>query len=286
MLGAAVVLADETLRRFTARLVQSLGLSHTYSPLDRLASLRAAEVDGACASFVCSPDGSKTLRAVISLRLEHDFRGAIFVLSFTPRELVAGREWGEAIETAGCFYVRLPALAEELRDLLHRGVVLTDEEMSGVRKRLDARRIFRAASGVRHDYENKLSMALTHLRSLEKLSHFDEPDAGRLAREAAGLRESLSREKAEAFRSEVTALMAEAAEWRGGVARRDPAPLEAEWGEVEEWLRLSGAGAGEAGGATSETFARAKRLEVALRSILAAVLGLKEEAHQVMSHAK
>jgi hypothetical protein len=279
-------LADEPLRQFMARLVQALGLSQTYSPLGRLASLRAAEADGACASFVCSPDGSKALRAVRALRLEHNFRGAIYVLSFTPRERVVGWEWGEAIETAGCFYVRLPALAEELRDLLRGGVVLTDEEMSGVRKRLDARRIFRAASGVRHDYENKLSMALTHLRSLEKLSHFDEPDTGRLAREAAGLRESLSREKAEAFRSEVTALMAKAAEWRGGAPLRGPALLEAEWGEVEEWLRLSGTGVAEAVGAACETFARAKRLEVALRSILAAVLGLKEEARQVMSHAR
>lgn len=280
------VVGDEAVRQFMTQLVQAAGLSCTYSPARYLTAVPPGRLDRVRMVCLCSPDGSKTLRAVQIIRLQHDFRGTILILSFTPRSWVVGQEGGEAIETAGCFYLQLPALKDDLRALVRQHVSLTAEEMARIRKQLTARRILQAASSLRHDYENRLSLALTHLRSVEKLSHFTHPDVQRVAKEAMRLKEHLSREKVETFRSAVTALLTDAAEWKGEGARGISPPLETEWNEVEAWLQLSIVPVGEGGDEMSEIFARAKRLEAALRNILAAVLNLKEEARRVISHAQ
>jgi hypothetical protein len=235
--------------------------------------------------FLCSLDGAKILRTAQVIRLDCNFRGTIFILSFTPQSWAIKQPGGEVIETTGCSYLQLPILSNELRALLTPRAGLSDEEMTYVRKKLSARRIFQAASSLRHDYENKFSLAFTHLRSVEKLSYFTPPDAQRVAKEVRGLKAHLSREKVERFSTEVTALLTAAVEWRNNRSCGFSSSLESQWNQIEAWLQLSSMLTNEVESEMSEIFIRAKRLETALRKILAVVTALKEEAQQVMNHA-
>src|SRR4051812_28362322 len=118
----AVMVGDEPLRRFMTQLVQAVGLSFTYYPARHLTAIPERGLAGVQMVYLCSPDGLKALRAVQVIRLRHDFRGAIYILSFTPRSLMAAQEGGEVLETAGCFYLRLPVLVDHLRALVRQRV--------------------------------------------------------------------------------------------------------------------------------------------------------------------
>jgi hypothetical protein len=225
------------------------------------------------------------LSDLMMLRLTKGFAGAVVVLSFLPRQWLMRSDGAKILESPGCFYVQLPLLVEDVfKSEAFQGRV-SDQELAEVRKNLGARRIANLAGAIRHDYENRFSLCLAHLREIEKLGHFSEPDFKRLARQIRGTSEPLSRQQIARFRAEVVDLLRTAIEWRVIEPQNDLITLlDNSLAAVNAWSKLNETSDAQVEANLSEVFKRAKDAQTGIRDALAVVTRVKEQATKAISN--
>jgi hypothetical protein len=285
MVTGMAVIGDAPLQNLIAQIAQSRGVSCVcYHPSERPGDeLTKAQM---IVLILLSKNSGNILESLRALRLDVGFRGIVVVLSFIPLGWIAKQQGGEALRTPGCFYLPLPFLVEEFIQLATRRVELSDAEMSQVRRKLGARQVDQEASKIRHDYDGKFSMVLAHLREIEKLSYFSNPDLRRVEREIHGITIHLTREKIEGFQTDVGKLLEAAAKWRGNEKSHDLISLDGHWAVLDDWFELNETLGSDIEPSLSELFKRAQQTQTAIRAILAAVTSLKEEAQKEISYAK
>jgi hypothetical protein len=283
MTAETAVIVEPPFQQLIDRIAHGRGLACTYLQPAARPDARQARFKVVVLGLINRAAG-ETFDTIRSLRLEAGFGGLIVVLSFSGRESLAAQPGGEALNTPGCVYLRLPFLADEFVRLAASRLDLSSEEWSSVRRTLGADRIAKEASALRHDYENKFSLALAHLRELEKLSYFAGPDPARVERLVQGVGLHLTRAKAEQFRKDVTALLEASGRWRGFAGASDSPS--ARWVAIDSWLELSEAPESAAAVSLGEVFKRAGEAQAAIRSVLAEIKSLKEEAQQVISYGQ
>lgn len=228
-----------------------------------------------------------TAEAILSLRLDLEFRGAIIVLSFAPRDLTEGRQHGPVFRNAGCALFQLPFLVGNLLKLIAGGRErLCVEALEDIRERLGAVRVCRLASVLRHDYANKFSLSLAHLRVIEKFAYFTALDPNRVMREVQRVQLHLPILKFENFRRDITQL-AKVPVLASHVEHVDnPLNLEKQWSIFSNWYKLCDIAADEIDSDFSQLFETAKNLRESIENLLSFIDSLKERAQRIIDHAE
>lgn len=231
-------------------------------------------------------DVDRVLDNINVLRTERMFLGTIVITSFLSRSWFSTQEDGVLINTKGCIHVQLPFLVEEFNQLIMRCVRLDEEEVSGVRRLLQANKLVKNARYIGHDYDNKFALVLAHLREIEKLSYYNPPQADLVVDVIKILRSSLTREKVQKFRADTTQLLEYADECFANSTSRIMLLADNYWIAFESWFELVEVKHNVLDIDLGEVFAQAKRVQCAIKEILKAISALKDDAQQVVKHAQ
>lgn len=283
MTAETAVITEPPFQHLMDRIIRAREVSCTFYPPPVRPDVRQARFKVVVLGLI-DRAAAETFDSIRALRLAAGFGGLIVVLAFPEWEALTNRPGGEALNTPGCVYLQLPFLIDEFVRLAAYQLDLSQEEWSSVRRTLGAERIAKDASTLRHDYENKFSLALAHLRELEKLSYFAGPDPARVERLVQGVGLHLTHAKVARFREDVTALLDASGRWRGGDGASDSPG--ASWAAIDGWLELTEAPEHAADFSLVDVFKRAGEAQAAIRGVLAQIKSLKEEAQQVISHAQ
>lgn len=231
-----------------------------------------------------SPDGLFDL--VYGLRFERGFRGSISLLSFAASPGFVRHLGNGAHGWAGCSYFRLPALLENLVDVLSRRVMLSDSDLEAARCGLRALKVAERASSVAHDLKNRFSLGLTHLRELEKYSYFEPYPAAQVVREIRAARTHITGEKVRQLRAAVEGVAEAARPWDKDAADRVLATFDHGRPYLESWLKASEEWGDGHGAEPGDIFVCATRTRAAIKAILDQVQELGDGARREISHAK
>jgi hypothetical protein len=275
------VCGDEPLQNLITHITKRLDLHcASYDSFDKLKN-NLNEVLTAAVTLT-DKGMNETLAEIRSLRL-NGFRGSILILSFIPRARITRNQGGEILEIQGCYFLQLPVTVSGMVKLLKQQVMLSEEDMYLVRKRLYAHHVGQLASTIKHDYENKFGLALAHLRELEKLSYFSEPNLRQVSREVSHIRISLTRNKVKAWRSDLVSLLSEITKWTGTEQDHD---FLNDFVLIENWFYLVDSVNYDAEHILEETFKVAKQAHTAIRRIMASVGAIREAANREIDHVR
>jgi len=162
---------------------------------------------------LCDEEIFTVFKNIQFLRTRLRYRGPLIILSFFTKEWIVKQEWGEFVNTPGCFYLQMPFLVHNLVNLLTNTINLSDEAMLYTSKRLGARHITRKVGFIKHYCDNEFALALAHMRELEKLSYFKDPNLKQVLREFAFLKNVLTEDKFKEMQYSLEELAKDVSEW-------------------------------------------------------------------------
>jgi len=274
-----------TLRQAVANIAQAKGLSTGFFDISDISAesiSRELKTNSIVLMNVLEDPGG-SLNFFIELRLDRGFRGTGGILSFLPLVQFSVLAGHQMLDTDSCFYLHLPCHINKLVHHIVRRAPLSDCSMENLRKSLGALRIVHQAGTLKHDVGNKLGLALAHLRTLEKLSYFDEPKPADVFKEVRHISLCLTSEKIRDIRRDVEQLCA-LAENCGLLNDSTNLPvLDNCWTALANWSRLIEETESGIRPSPTETFKRSKLVQSSVKTILERVSYLRESAQQVVN---
>jgi hypothetical protein len=176
----------------------------------------------------------------------------------------------------------LPLILGSIELIIGEQLVLSEESMRLVRKKLCAHQVSRAVSALKHDFENKFSLALAHLRELEKLSYFAEPDSKRVLKEVNYLKTYLTRGRIQSCRSDLSSLLAEIKKWTG--AEQDYGVLD-EFNLIDDWFEFVDSVNAGVEKEAYKIFKFSKQAHTAIKELLTRIGNIRAAANREIFYA-
>jgi hypothetical protein len=210
------------------------------------------------------------------LRCRVGFRGTIILLSFLPpRRLVTGpRE--KALCGPGCRILQAPFLISDFAPLLSHKFELQSEELEKVCRTVNLIDSNHALSRLAHDYANKFSLCLIHLRQIERLSCRPGPNCDIVLDEILKVRGSLTLEKVNGFHTEFTSLLGHLHTIASTEQLQPPALLSEQLcKEAADWLRLTDPSCGVCEGNLEVIFQQCRKMQASISNLKTIIADLK-----------
>lgn len=164
-------------------------------------------------------DVEDAFKRIHFLRIDRKYHGLILILSFFTKSWAIKQEWGEALNTLGCYYLQLPFLLSNFIDLISISIQLSDNDLQIIKSKLGARTIIQRIGLVKHEYDNNFGLILLTMREIEKLSYskkLNDIHLQKLAKAFKLLKNQLTPTLLQKFKLDIETLSNEIYKWEEG----------------------------------------------------------------------